>query len=67
MNLGSRAHYIGAGDGDHCPLIEGIAPDQDMEGGLGPLWPSSLEINSNTPGVYFIKRRRTKYIITQLQ
>jgi hypothetical protein len=28
-------------------LIEGIAPDQGMGGGLGPLWPCPLEINSN--------------------
>jgi hypothetical protein len=26
VNVGSHAHYIGAGGGAHCPLIEEIAP-----------------------------------------
>jgi hypothetical protein len=47
VNLSSRAHYIGVGGGSHYPLIEGIAPNQGMGSGLGPLWPSPLEINSN--------------------
>jgi hypothetical protein len=37
VNLSSRAHYIGTGGGAHCPLIEGIIPDQSMRGGLNPL------------------------------
>jgi hypothetical protein len=41
VNVGSVAHYIGAGGGAHCPLIEGIAPDH-QEGGLGPLWPKPI-------------------------
>jgi hypothetical protein len=47
-NFGSRANYIGASGGAHCPLIEGIAPDQGMGGGLGSLLPNPLEINSIT-------------------
>jgi hypothetical protein len=47
VKFGSCAHYIGTGGGAHCPLIKGITPDQGMRGGLGPLWPSPLEINSN--------------------
>jgi hypothetical protein len=30
VNFGSRALLIGAGNGAHCPLIKGIAPNQDM-------------------------------------
>jgi hypothetical protein len=47
VNVGSRAHYIGTGGGAHCPLIEGIAPDQDREVDLVPCGSSLLEINSN--------------------
>jgi hypothetical protein len=47
MNVGSRAHYIGASGGVYCPLIEGIAPDQGGEVDLIPCGPSPLEINSN--------------------
>jgi hypothetical protein len=47
VNLSSCVHYIGADGEAHCPLIEGIAPDLGMGGGLGPLWPSPLKINSN--------------------
>jgi hypothetical protein len=48
VNLGSRVHYIGTDDEVQYLLIEGNASDQGMEGGLGPLWPSPLKINSNT-------------------
>jgi hypothetical protein len=34
VNLDSRDHYIDAGGGAHCPLIEEIAPDQGMKSGL---------------------------------
>jgi hypothetical protein len=37
MNFDLHAHYIGTGGEAHCPLIEGIAPDQSMGGGFGPL------------------------------
>jgi hypothetical protein len=47
VNIGSRAHYIDAGGGAHCPLIEGIASDQSGELDLVPCGLSSLEINSN--------------------
>jgi hypothetical protein len=47
VNVGSRAHYIGAGGGTHCPLFESIAPDQGREVDLVPCGPSPLEINSN--------------------
>jgi hypothetical protein len=47
VNVGSRAHYIDAGGGACCPLIEGIAPDQGGELDLVPCGPSPLEINSN--------------------
>jgi hypothetical protein len=46
--LGSRVHYIGTDDEVQYLLIEGNASDQGMGGGLGPLWPSPLKINSNT-------------------
>jgi hypothetical protein len=47
VNLGSRAHYIGADDVAHCPWIEGITLDQGREVDLVPCGPSQLEINSN--------------------
>jgi hypothetical protein len=47
VNVGSHAHYIDADGGAHCPLIEGIAPDQDGELDLVPCGPSPLEFNSN--------------------
>jgi hypothetical protein len=47
VNVGSRAHYIGAEGGAHYPLIEGIAPDQGGELDLVPCGSSLLEINSN--------------------
>jgi hypothetical protein len=47
VNVDSRAHYIGAGGGAHCPLIEWIAPDQGGEFDLVPCGPSPLNINSN--------------------
>jgi hypothetical protein len=47
MNVGSHAHYIDAGGGARCPLIKGIAPNQDGELDLVPCGPSLLEINSN--------------------
>jgi hypothetical protein len=34
VNLDSHGHYIGAGGEAHRPLIEWIAPDQGMTGGL---------------------------------
>jgi hypothetical protein len=47
VNVGSRVHYIDVNGGTHCPLIEGIAPDQGRELDLVPCGPSPLEINSN--------------------
>jgi hypothetical protein len=47
VNVGSRAHYIGAGGGTYCPLIERIALDQGGELNLVPCGPSPLEITSN--------------------
>jgi hypothetical protein len=38
VNLGLRAHYIDAGGGIHHPLVERIALNQGMGGGLGPLF-----------------------------
>jgi hypothetical protein len=47
MNVSSHAYYIDVGGGAHCPLIEGIAPDQGGELDLVPCGLSPLEINSN--------------------
>jgi hypothetical protein len=47
VSVGSHAHYIDTGSGTHCPLIEGIAPNQGGEVDLIPCGPISLEINSN--------------------
>jgi hypothetical protein len=46
-NFGSRAHYIGAGSGAHCPLIKGLLPIRTWGGGLGHFDQAHLEINSN--------------------
>jgi hypothetical protein len=47
VNVSSRAHYIDAGGGANCPLIEGIALDQGGELDLVPCGPSPLEVNFN--------------------
>jgi hypothetical protein len=47
VNIGSRAYYISAGSGAHCPLINGIVPGQGREVDLVPCGPSPLEINFN--------------------
>jgi hypothetical protein len=47
VNIGSCVYYIGAGSMAHCPLFEGIAPDQGREVDLVPCGLSLLKINFN--------------------
>jgi hypothetical protein len=47
-------------DEAHYPLIKGIAPDQGMGGGFGPLWPNPLEINSNNYVISLFNQSKTE-------